>query len=85
MSAAGWAGVDLDAFPALKAWEEKCTLRPGFEEGRHVPTPHTIRETARDKDKLAKAAEEAKTASSWIMKGMAEDAKKSGDATNDKK
>lgn len=76
VAAAAWAGVEIDEFPALKAWEEKCTLRPGFEEGRHVPTPHTIRETSRDKDKLSEAVENAKQANSWILKGMADDAKK---------
>jgi len=33
------AGVDIDEFPALKAWDERMLARPGVEKGRHVPDP----------------------------------------------
>jgi glutathione S-transferase len=34
VASAGWAGVDIDDFPYLKAWEEKMLKRPGVEKGR---------------------------------------------------
>src|ERR1700728_4626452 len=40
VTAAFWAGVDIDEFPALKAWEERMLARPGVENGRHVPDPN---------------------------------------------
>jgi len=37
----GWAGVDIEEFPHLKAWEEKLLQRPAVERGRHIPNRHT--------------------------------------------
>ncbi|KZF22172.1 glutathione S-transferase II [Xylona heveae TC161] len=73
VAAAGWAGVDIEEFPHLKAWEEKLLARPGFEKGRHVPSPHTIKEKIKDQ---AAAAREAEKAKQWIQAGMKEDAQK---------
>jgi len=73
IASAGWAGVNIDEFPALKKWEEFIAARPGVEKGRHVPTPHTIKETLKDAAKI-KAAEEHSR--SWVQAGMAADAKK---------
>lgn len=73
VAAAGWAGIDIDEFPALKAWEERLAARPGVEKGRHVPDPHTIKEVLKDK---AKAEEQAAKARDWVQAGMKEDAKK---------
>jgi glutathione S-transferase len=71
--AAGWAGVDIEEFPNLKAWEERMLARPGVEKGRHVPQPHRIKEMLADKEATEKhAAESAK----WIQAGQAKDAKK---------
>ncbi|KAL2043229.1 hypothetical protein N7G274_004289 [Stereocaulon virgatum] len=71
--AAGWAGVDIEEFPNLKAWEERMLARPGVEKGRHVPQPHRIKEMLADKEAMEKhAAESAK----WIQAGQAKDAKK---------
>lgn len=73
VSAAGWAGVEIDDFPHLKAWEERMLARPGVEKGRHVPSPHTIKELLKDK---AKVEEEAAKSREWVQAGMAADAKK---------
>jgi glutathione S-transferase len=70
---AAWAGVDIDEFPHLKAWDERMFSRPGVEKGRHVPDPHTIKDLMKDKEALEKSAAEAR---SWIQRGMAADAKK---------
>jgi len=35
--AAKWAGIDLDEFPHLKAWEAKLLGREGFDKGSNVP------------------------------------------------
>lgn len=73
VASAGWAGVDIDEFPALKAWEERLAQREGVEKGRHVPDRHTIKELLKDK---AKAEEQAAKAREWVQAGMKEDAKK---------
>ena len=44
VASAGWAGIDIEEFPHLKAWEEKLAAREGVEKGRHVPEKHTIKE-----------------------------------------
>ncbi|KAI8713389.1 hypothetical protein NCS52_01283200 [Fusarium sp. LHS14.1] len=74
VSSAKWAGVDLSEFPHLEKWLYKLLERPGFEAGRHVPTPHTAFET----NKLTEEEIEAKAAASkaWIQAGMKDDAKK---------
>ena len=47
--------------------------RPGVEKGRHVPTPHKMKELLKDKEAMEQRAKEA---SEWIQKGQREDAKK---------
>jgi glutathione S-transferase len=73
IASAGWAGIDIDEFPTLKAWEERMTARPAVEKGRHVPDPHTIKELLKDK---AKMEEHAAKSRAWVQKGMKEDAAK---------
>jgi len=73
VAAAFWAGVDIDEFPALKAWEERMFARPGVEKGRNVPDPHRMKELAKDKDQIEKKAAETRK---WVQQGMASDAKK---------
>lgn len=73
VAAAGWAGVEIDEFPALKAWEERMAGREGVERGRHVPDPHKMKELLADKGKMERAAGEARD---WIQKGMKADAEK---------
>ncbi|CAO2653198.1 Nn.00g026090.m01.CDS01 [Neocucurbitaria sp. VM-36] len=75
VASAGWAGVDIDEFPALKAWEERMTERPGVEKGRHVPDPHTIKQLLKDKEKTEKHAAESRK---WVQAGMQQDAEKPG-------
>lgn len=72
IAAAGWAGVEIEDFPALKAWEDRMEARPGVEKGRHVPEPHKIKELLKDKARMeAHAAESRK----WVQAGMKADAK----------
>ncbi|KAF9741959.1 Disulfide-bond oxidoreductase YfcG 2 [Paraphaeosphaeria minitans] len=73
IAAAGWCGVDIEHFPALKAWEERMAARPAVEKGRHVPDPHTIKELLKDKEAMEKHAAESRA---WVQKGMKEDAEK---------
>jgi glutathione S-transferase len=75
IAAAGWAGVEIDSFPALKTWEERLAARPGVEKGRHVPDPHTIKELLKNKAEMDKKAAEARE---WVQAGMKEDAAKAG-------
>lgn len=71
---AEWAGIDIEEFPALKKWLFELLKRPGFEAGRHVPTPHT----AFDLAKLSEAEldEKAHGSRAWVQAGMKADAKK---------
>ena len=71
--AAGWAGISLEGFPALQAWEDRMLARPAVEKGRHVPDPHNIKELLADKDKMEKKAAEARA---WVQKGMKEEAER---------
>ncbi|RDL40664.1 putative disulfide bond reductase yfcG [Venustampulla echinocandica] len=73
IASAGWAGVNIDDFPALKAWEERMLARPAVEKGRHVPDPHTVKELMKDPQAANKAAESTRN---WVQKGMVEDAQK---------
>ena len=69
-----WAGVDINDFPALKAWEERMLARPAVEKGRHVPDPHGgLKKLANDPEKLKEHEAESRK---WVQAGMAADAKK---------
>jgi glutathione S-transferase len=72
IAAAGWAGVDIDEFPHLKAWEERMAQREGVEKGRHVPSRHTIKELLKDKQATERQAAQTRE---WIQQGMKEDKK----------
>ncbi|KAF4508754.1 hypothetical protein G6O67_005094 [Ophiocordyceps sinensis] len=69
-----WAGVSLEEFPHVQKWLFKLLERPGFEKGRHVPSPHT----AFDNDKLSEEEldKRAESARNWVQAGMKGDAKK---------
>ena len=73
ITCAGWAYVDIDEFPALKAWEDRMLARPGVEKGRHVPEPHRVKEIIKNEQEAKEMAERGRE---LILKGMADDAKK---------
>ncbi|KAG0652235.1 Glutathione S-transferase gedE [Hyphodiscus hymeniophilus] len=73
VTSAGWAGVDIDEFPALKAWDDRMLARPGVEKGRHVPDRHAIKDLLKDPVKMQEHAEKSRA---WVQSGMAADAKK---------
>ncbi|KAF2183244.1 glutathione S-transferase [Zopfia rhizophila CBS 207.26] len=75
VASAGWAGIDIDEFPTLKAWEDRMLARPGVEKGRHVPDPHKIKEVLKDKEKMERYGAETRN---WVQEGMKKDAKKPG-------
>ena len=56
IASAGWAGVEINDFPALQAWEDRMAERPGVEKGRHVPDRHGIKDLLKDKEKMEKHA-----------------------------
>lgn len=70
---AGWSGVDIEEFPALKAWEERMEQREGVKKGRDVPERFTIKERMADKEKMREAEEQGR---SWVQAGMKQDAQK---------
>jgi glutathione S-transferase len=39
IASAGWAGIEIDDFPTLKAWEERMEKRPGVSKGQDIPVP----------------------------------------------
>ncbi|KAK2812378.1 hypothetical protein FQN50_001379 [Emmonsiellopsis sp. PD_5] len=73
VAAAGWSGVDIEKFPHLKKWEERMLERPAVERGRHVPSPHTIKERLRDREAMEREAAKARE---WVQAGMKADAAK---------
>jgi glutathione S-transferase len=72
-AAAFWAGVEIKDFPALEAWEIRMTARPGVQKGKDIPTPHTMKELAKDPKKMEEIAAKSRA---WVQSGMAADAKK---------
>ncbi|KAI7714719.1 hypothetical protein D0864_03374 [Hortaea werneckii] len=79
VSAAGWAGVELEEFPHLKAWEERMWARPALKKGANVPDPYKLKELLQDKEKMEKYAAESRK---WVQQGMAEDAKKNAERSS---
>ena len=73
VASAGWAGVDIEEFPHLKAWEERMLQREGVEKGRHVPTRHTAKDLMKDPAQMEKIAAETRA---WVQAGMKGDSKK---------
>ena len=73
VAAAGWAGVDIEEFPHLKAWEDRMAQREGVEKGRHVPSPHTIKDLLKNKDAMEKSAAQTRE---WVQQGMKKDSEK---------
>ena len=74
VAGAKWSGVDINEFPALKKWLHTLLERPGFEKGRHVPTPHKSFEMENQTEE--ELEEKAKEAQKWVQKGMQDEAKK---------
>lgn len=69
-----WAGVDLKDYPLLEKWLYRCLEVPGFEAGRHVPTPHkALEQSKKSQEELDK---EAAASRGWIQSGMKQDAQK---------
>ncbi|CAO1621964.1 unnamed protein product [Parajaminaea phylloscopi] len=72
-----WAGLkDTDVGPNLKAWLERNLKRPAVKKGMYMPTgKHEILDKVLSPDfSDADADTHAKESSSWILKGMKEDA-----------
>ncbi|ETN43704.1 uncharacterized protein HMPREF1541_02863 [Cyphellophora europaea CBS 101466] len=67
---AGWAGVDIEEFPNVKAWEAKMTARSAVDKGKDIPKKLNVKEKLKDPNFAEKYA---KQASEWIMKGMKDD------------
>ena len=69
-----WSGIDRKTeYPVLDAWVHRLLKRPGFEKGRHVPSPHTALDLDnRTEEEMNKQAEGART---WIQAAMKEGTK----------
>ncbi|KAK5004079.1 hypothetical protein LTR28_009369 [Elasticomyces elasticus] len=90
VAAAFWAGIDIEEFPTLKAWEDRMYARPGVEKGTTHPlrlarspanslpgrhVPDPHKMKELSKDKEA-MERHAKQGSQWVQKGMKEDAQR---------
>ncbi|KAL2211851.1 glutathione S-transferase [Sarocladium strictum] len=73
VASAKWAGVDIAEFPNVDKWVLKLLERPGFEKGRHVPTPHKAFDQRKQTEEELEAA--AAGSKAWIQKSMKEEAK----------
>ncbi|KAF2156209.1 glutathione S-transferase [Myriangium duriaei CBS 260.36] len=67
VSAGPWAGVELDAFPNLKAWEERVWARPAVKKGADVPEPYNVKKILADKKLME---ETSKGGREFVSKGM---------------
>lgn len=63
---ARWAGVDINEFPALKAWVARVEERPATKEALKVPEQDMLTRMKQDPELEKKIMEES---SKWIMKG----------------
>jgi glutathione S-transferase len=57
-----WAGVEIDEFPALKAWEEKISAREGVQRGLQAPPGTDAKKKLTEEEVEARLAE----ARQWI-------------------
>jgi glutathione S-transferase len=57
---AGWAGVDIDEFPNVKAWEERLTARPAIDKGKDIPKKLQIKERMKDPKYAEEVAQKAR-------------------------
>lgn len=73
VSAGPWAGIDVDQFPNLKAWEDRMWARPALQKGANIPDPYRMKELLADKEKMERHAAESRK---WIQQGMKDDAAK---------
>lgn len=64
ISAAGWAGVDIEDFPVLKAWEERMWAREAVKKGANVPDPYKMKEVLADKDEIERRT---KAGREWVQ------------------
>ena len=64
MDAAGWAGVDIEKFPNLKAWDERMEARPGVDKGKNVPDRYKMKEMLKNPEEQKRLAEAARK---WIV------------------
>ncbi|PSK44718.1 hypothetical protein B9Z65_8927 [Elsinoe australis] len=56
ISLGAWAGVNIDEFPHLKAWEERMWARPATKKGADVPEPYTFKDLVKDPQAMEKKA-----------------------------
>jgi len=68
-----WGGVDLSEFPKVQEWMLKLRNIEAVAKGADVPEPSKLKALRDDPVALE---EHAKAGRAWIMKGVAEDAKK---------
>jgi glutathione S-transferase len=69
---APWAGVDLDAFPRLKAWCERIEKRQAVKRGLLVPAGEDQIERLRRDPNVEDPFQK------WVMQGQKEVAEKHG-------
>ena len=41
-----WGGIDINAYPHVKAWHDKLAQRPAFQKGLQVPVPYQFSDEA---------------------------------------
>lgn len=68
----GFAGLDIDEWPHVKAWQDRMMQRPAVQKGVDVPTKVDLERLASDPEAF-KAYLANNTI--WIRHGMEQDAK----------
>lgn len=64
----------MEEFPAVKSWMYTLLKRPGFENGRHVPTRNTFLDMLNQSNE--EIAGQAAPYLEWVQKSMKEDSQK---------
>lgn len=72
VAASGWAGVDLNEFPAVSEWYRRLLDRPSVAKGMNVPEIHPVQALMDDKTG-EKAKQFENYSRSWVLLGMRKD------------
>lgn len=66
----GFAGVSIDEFPLVKAWQKRMAARPAVQKGFNTPQKINLDSLSKDDFKAYLKKNEA-----WIRHGVEQDAK----------
>lgn len=72
LASAWWCGIDVDNYPAVKAWRERIAQREGVKRGMEVPEKPFFADALTKDPALAETRKTIQTAVTAMVKGDAE-------------